>query len=150
MKIVTKSTKETKEFAGKLAVKILNSKHREGALTLALQGDLGAGKTTFVQGFFKGLGIKTRAVSPTFIIFRKHKIPGGKKFKFVYHMDAYRLKNEAELNPLGFDEIINNPANILLVEWADNIKKAIPKNAGWIILDHGKNQGHRTFVTKNI
>ncbi|TSC59921.1 MAG: UPF0079 ATP-binding protein [Parcubacteria group bacterium LiPW_15] len=151
MKTVTKSAAETKELAEKFARKILGGKKKRGARVLALSGELGAGKTTFVQGFFKGLGIKARAVSPTFIIFRRHNIPKNRHgYENVFHMDAYRLSGGKDLAPLGFGEIINDPKNILLVEWAGNIKNSIPERASWITLEHGKDRGSRTIITKNI
>jgi len=153
MKIVTKSARETKEFAEKLAHKILGRKHSKHAYVLALAGELGAGKTTFVQGFFKGLGIKVRATSPTFIIFRRHSIPSyashGSKvisYKSVFHMDAYRLSGDKDLAPLGFEEIINDPKNILLVEWAGNIRNALPGETKWIEFSHGKKASERVLT----
>ena len=87
------SSAETAKFATELARKIKPNK--SGATVLALQGDLGAGKTTFTQGFARGLGIKRRTASPTFIIMRRFAIPamrGKKQFKNFYHIDAYRFK----------------------------------------------------------
>lgn len=153
MKKITKSAKETKDFAEDFAKLILSKKLGKGARVLALAGELGAGKTTFVQGFFKGLGIKARAVSPTFIIFRRHHIPShtGHRskvlgYKSVFHMDAYRLSGDKDLSPLGFKEIIDNPENILLVEWAGNIKNALPKGTKWIEFSHGKKPSERTLT----
>ena len=147
MKTVTKSATETKELAEKFARKILGGKKKRGARVLALSGELGAGKTTFVQGFFKGLGIKARAVSPTFIIFRRHNIPKNRQgYENVFHMDAYRLSGGKDLAPLGFSEIINNPKNILLVEWAGNIKNSLPGETEWIEFSHGKKANERVLT----
>lgn len=155
MRKITRSAQETRAIAEKLAKEIMKKKSGKRALVLALSGELGAGKTTFVQGFFKGLGIKTRATSPTFIIFRRHRIPSRADHKskvmgyeYVYHMDAYRLSGSKDLSPLGFNEIIYNPENILLVEWAGNIKSSIPKRAPWITLEHGKKEGERRLTIK--
>ncbi len=153
MRKIARSAQETRAIAEKLAKEILKKKPGKRALVLALTGELGAGKTTFVQGFFKGLGIKARATSPTFIIFRRHRIPSrvghGSKvvsYKYVYHMDAYRLSGDKDLSPLGFGEIIDNPENILLVEWAGNIKKSLPKATKWIEFSHGKKSGERVLT----
>lgn len=136
-------------MAAELAKKILRRSPGKKALVIALSGELGAGKTTFTQGFFKGLGIKARAVSPTFIIFRRHKVSGG-SFTHVYHMDAYRIKEKSELGPLGFKDILADPENILLVEWPENIEKALPKNTVWIKFSHTKEPSSREVVYKNI
>ncbi len=121
------SLAETKKFAERFAKKILKTKKgRRGALVLALYGELGSGKTTFVQGFFRGVGIKRRAMSPTFIIFRR--IPLRREnFTNLYHVDAYRIKKPREILELGFKEILSDPKNIVLIEWADKIKKILPK-----------------------
>lgn len=157
MRKITHSAAETKKIAEELAQKVIQKKPGKKALVLALSGDLGAGKTTFTKGFMKGLGIKSRILSPTFIIFRHHKIPHHENastihhslatshFSSVFHMDAYRIKNNAELAPLGFKEILNNPQNILLVEWPENINKSLPKNTRWIILKHGAKNNERVI-----
>ena len=128
MKItITKNEKETEAFAGKLAKDIL-SKKNDKATVVALDGVLGSGKTTFTKGFAKELGIKEEITSPTFIILNEYDIdtPAFKKF---YHIDCYRLKNEEDLNSIGFFDILEDSENIVLVEWAGKIKKVIPKDA---------------------
>ena len=117
--IVSKSPKETKELARKLAKKQKEIKTRKNALVVGLIGELGAGKTAFVQGFARGLGIKGKIVSPTFILMRKH---GN-----FYHFDAYRINKPKEILDLGWREIVSNPGNIIIIEWADKIKKILPK-----------------------
>jgi len=104
---------------------------------LALTGDLGSGKTTFVQGFAQGLGIKTRIISPTFIIVRKYELRFTNydlRIRNFYHIDLYRLEEnvEREIINLGVDEIWNTSGNIVAIEWAEKIKNVIPKNATWI------------------
>lgn len=110
---LSKSPKETKSIAEKLARKL-----KSGAV-LALIGDLGGGKTTFAQGFAKGLGIKEKILSPTFVIM--------KKFNNFYHIDCYRLKNERDLLDLGFKDILKDKKNVVLIEWPERIKKILPK-----------------------
>ena len=96
------------------------------ALIFGLEGDLGGGKTTFLQGFAKGLGIKQRITSPTFIIFRKFKIKDS-RFKNFYHIDCYRISKPKEILDLGFKEIISNSKNIVTIEWAERIQKILPR-----------------------
>ena len=111
-----------------------NTKHSN---ILALTGDLGSGKTTFLQGFASGLGIKQRVISPTFIIMRKYdsriKIQES-RFKNFYHIDLYRLERnvEQDVKNLGLEEIWNNSRNIVAIEWAEKIKDSVPKSATWI------------------
>ena len=113
-----------------------------GALVLALMGDFGSGKTTFAQTFAEALGVKEKTKSPTFIIFRKSKIAdkewNKKGFENFYHFDVYRIHNEKEILNLGWEEIISNPKNIVLVEWADKIEKILPKNCVKIMFKHLK------------
>jgi len=80
-------------------------------------GPLGAGKTTFIQGLAKGLGIRKDVLSPTFTIINEHKIPQTKKT--LVHCDLYRLTKERDLTPLHVFEYLENPNMIVCVEWAD-------------------------------
>jgi len=134
------STKQTQSLASQLAKKILAREPRAGALVLALTGDLGSGKTTFIQGLAKGLGIRARIASPTFVIMRKFQIPRNKKrtnskfqiskfktFKKFYHFDCYRLQKPEEILELGWREILADPKNIMAIEWPERIKKFLPK-----------------------
>lgn len=113
------------------------------ATVVALQGDLGAGKTTFTQGFAHTLGIKRRLISPTFVIMRRYPIRAGgatirAKFKNLYHIDAYRFKKADALEALGFHEILEDPAAIVLIEWPENVKKLLPRGTTWLKFRHGK------------
>lgn len=138
--IITKSEKETKRLAADLAKKLTPNKN-EKALILALEGALGAGKTTFIKGFSKALRVKEKVLSPTFVLIHKHHLKSGD----LYHIDAYRLKSEKDFLKLDIKEIFNNPKNIILIEWADRVKKIIPKSATWIHFDH-INQNKRKIV----
>lgn len=125
MKYKTHSPIETKKLAGSLA-----KKHSGGGIFL-LYGTLGAGKTTFTQGFAEGLGIKDKIISPTFILMKRYSIPGNKD-GFFYHLDLYRLDSVAQIENLGIGEIFDNPKNIILIEWADKLGKLSPKSAAEI------------------
>ena len=98
---------------------------KKGALVIGLEGELGAGKTSFVQGFAKGLGVKEKVLSPTFVILKKYALSS---FQYFYHIDCYRLQNPKELLVLGWKEIIANPQHIVVIEWADRVKKILPKD----------------------
>lgn len=148
--IITKSAEETKKIATNLAQDLkkcpfktspegrqLSLKH---AFIIALEGNLGSGKTTFIQGLAVGLGVEENVLSPTFLILKNFPIT-LKNYKNFYHIDTYRLKNLEELIELGFKEIIKNPKNIVVIEWADKIKKILPKNIAKIeFINLGKNK----------
>lgn len=146
MKIKTHSERETRKIAKTLGETIRNSK-RKKPLVIGLVGDLGSGKTTFIKGLAKGLGIKRRLTSPTFLIMRSYKIKVV-SYKFLFHVDAYRIKKPKELVTLGFKEIISDPKNIVVIEWADNVKRLLPKNRLKINFRHGKEENERTMELK--
>jgi tRNA threonylcarbamoyladenosine biosynthesis protein TsaE len=121
----SKSARQTQKMAADLLKKI--SKSNNYALVLALRGDLGGGKTTFVQGLARASGIKEKILSPTFNIL--------KRYGNLYHFDCYRVEDSKEILDLGFEEIIKNPKNIVAIEWAEKIKEIIPKYAFWLTFD---------------
>jgi len=122
MEIVTKSAKITREKGALLGKAVL---FKKGPIFIALEGDLGGGKTTFIQGFARGLGVKEEVTSPTFLIYKKYKTKGK---KFFYHFDAYRVESE-DFFSLGFEEIAKDKKNIIAIEWSQRIKEIIPKEA---------------------
>jgi len=130
-KHLTFSSGQTKKAGEKLAKERLKIVLRKNALVVGLEGDLGSGKTTFIQGFAKGLGIKEKILSPTFVIMKKFEIRNS-KFENFYHIDCYRLQKPKELLELGFKKIIANPQNIVAIEWADKIRKILPNKTIWI------------------
>ncbi|MDP3792246.1 MAG: tRNA (adenosine(37)-N6)-threonylcarbamoyltransferase complex ATPase subunit type 1 TsaE [bacterium] len=135
---VTKSPKETEKLAGFLLAKFLKSpslNNGKKALVIALEGELGAGKTTFAKGLAKALGVKVKIKSPTFTLIKKYPISLN-NFQLLYHLDCYRLKDYKDLLPLGIKEIISNPENIVLIEWSDRVKEILPKNHIKIHIDH--------------
>lgn len=129
MKYLSVNPAQTRKIGRELAKKLSGSLEKR-ALVIGLEGDLGGGKTTLLQGFAKGLGIKEKVLSPTFVIMKKFRIPGSKnsKFRHLYHVDCYRIKDSEEILDLGFKEIISDSKNIVVVEWADRIKKILPKD----------------------
>ena len=131
LKCQTDSPTQTKKIGELLAKEILRSRFQNGALIFGLEGDLGGGKTTFLQGFAKGLGIKEKITSPTFVIIKRFQISSF-MFHDFYHIDCYRIKNPKEILKLNFKKIISNHRNIIAIEWADRIKKILPKNTVWI------------------
>ncbi len=127
IEIITKSAEATKNVGFNLALALKKEPTLNKALAVALEGNLGSGKTTFIQGLAAGLGIKESVLSPTFLILKQFSI-ALKNYKNFYHIDTYRLKNPKELLELGFKDLLNNPENIIVIEWADKIKKILPKD----------------------
>ncbi|MBU0611893.1 tRNA (adenosine(37)-N6)-threonylcarbamoyltransferase complex ATPase subunit type 1 TsaE [Patescibacteria group bacterium] len=144
MQKISKKTEDTEQIVkGFLfSLKPISKK----ATIIGLYGDLGTGKTTFVQYFAKNLGIEKKVNSPTFVIMRRYVLK-NKNFENLFHLDAYRLKNERELLHLGWEEVISNPKHLVCVEWPEKIKKAIPKKHYQIHISHTK-EGHRKFKIK--
>ena len=154
MEIVTKSAQETKALGRKIASTLVKKSKNEPVI-LALTGDLGSGKTTFVQGLAQGLGIKGRIISPTFIIMRQYKIRPPtlhhSPFANFYHVDFYRLEEdlEEEIVNLGLADIWGQKGNIVAIEWAEKIKKSLPTISKWIEFECLKNN-ERKIVLVNF
>jgi tRNA threonylcarbamoyladenosine biosynthesis protein TsaE len=135
---ITKSFEETQKLGEKLAKKILENGLQKKAVVLGLIGNLGGGKTTFMQGFAKGLGVNEKILSPTYVILKHFKITKSKiknqKSKFIdfYHIDCYRINNPEEILELDFKEIILNPKNIVAIEWPEKIKNFLSKQTIFI------------------
>jgi len=126
MKVVTSSDKETRKLAKKLITKHqINLKNK--CLIFALQGELGSGKTQFVKGIGKALGIKQTIKSPTFTLIHEHPFILPSKMKgILFHIDAWRLDDPQELVDLELEKMIK-PGNILAIEWMDKTKKTLEK-----------------------
>lgn len=125
MGCVTNNLEDTfsfaKEFVGNLAPRA------DAATVVALYGDLGSGKTSFVQGAAKALDIDATIISPTFVIERVYKLT-NQKFDHLIHIDCYRIDASKEIALLGWDEKIANPRNVIFVEWAERIGELLPEN----------------------
>ena len=140
------SSEETKCIAAQFALRLTRPKReRKRALVVALNGELGSGKTTFVQGFLAGLGLKKRALSPTFILVRKTIITHG-NFKSFFHIDAYRIRHIRELVAMDIEKIFENPKHIVLIEWANNIREAIPRGTEQVNLSYGSKENERIIA----
>jgi len=142
---ITNSADGTKDLAKNLVRDILMRGTKTQAVIVALEGDLGSGKTTFAQGLAKGLGVKENITSPTFVLMKKYKITSlqpssyirggrrerlgqGARFRLLFHIDCYRIEKSWQLQELGFEEIISDPENIVVIEWAEKIAEILPKN----------------------
>jgi tRNA threonylcarbamoyladenosine biosynthesis protein TsaE len=122
--LITDSQEKTERTASEFVRKL-----KKGDV-VALSGSLGSGKTTFVKGMAKGLGIKEYVKSPTFTLLHiyKGRIP-------IFHFDLYRLVGD-DYESLDFDDHLYEPEGIAVLEWAEKIKNDLPKNVKWVRLSY--------------
>lgn len=120
---------DSEQKMGEVAIAVLEQVKLGSRTTklLALNGDLGAGKTTFTKVLAKQLGITEPVTSPTFVIQKSYRIEDDKEFNKLVHIDAYRLESGADMEVLDFDKTLSEPSTLIIVEWADIIKSALPK-----------------------
>jgi len=146
MKFHSSSLIHTKKVAQSLVKEILNSAQKK-IVVVGLVGDLGSGKTTFVKSFARALGMRLPVTSPTFLIQKKYKIKKN-GFSSLIHMDVYRIKKISELHAIRFGGELSNNKNIIIIEWADTIKKILPKKMIWVFFTHGKKKNERYITIK--
>ena len=123
------------EFAKRLAIKSV----------VALFGDLGTGKTRFIKGVCKGLGVQEHVASPTFTLLNEYT---GRETN-VFHFDFYRIKTISELDEIGFDEYLYGDG-VCLIEWADRVKALLPSNRVDVFLKLGENENTREITVQEI
>jgi tRNA threonylcarbamoyladenosine biosynthesis protein TsaE len=111
---------------------------------VALSGDLGSGKTTLVQGIAQGWGSTDAVSSPTFVLVNLYRRPDGAQ---LHHMDAYRVESALEAEDLDMDAMFTNGP--LIVEWAERITAALPKEILWIDMNWVAEE-HRSLVVKPV
>jgi tRNA threonylcarbamoyladenosine biosynthesis protein TsaE len=116
---ISRSVAETERLAQAYLASLVAE--RDGAAVLGLSGDLGSGKTTFVQCLARSLGVTQAITSPTFVIEKVYKL-SGQKFEKLVHIDAYRLENSAELLQLGFAELLRDKNNLIVIEWVERVQ----------------------------
>jgi tRNA threonylcarbamoyladenosine biosynthesis protein TsaE len=145
LKIKTHSMEETFSLGVLLGEEILKTKLK-GPFIIGFSGNLGSGKTLFIQGLAKGLKIKNKIKSPTFLILRKYKVR-HKTIKNFYHIDAYRIKKNEDIENSGIKDALKDKNALLAIEWVDIIKKQIPKIDIEIHLKH-KLKNSREIIFK--
>lgn len=101
------------------------SPREEGATLITLSGELGAGKTTFVQALARALGVTEHITSPTFVLAKTYALT-NQAFKELVHIDAYRLQGAHELKGIGFDELCARPEVLLVLEWPECVEGGLP------------------------
>lgn len=130
--VETRSAEETRRVAAALSPILVPGD------VIALSGDLGAGKTTFVQGLAAGLKIPERVTSPTFVLVKDY---GGGRYPMM-HIDIYRLRKVQEVIDLGFDELLD-PDHIVVIEWGDAIEPLLPREHLLVELRYGEIESTR-------
>lgn len=133
--VTTASAAETRALAADLAAALPPD------ITLALHGDMGVGKTTFVQGLAQGLGVAEQVTSPTFAIY---SVYAGSRCKLV-HLDAYRLENERQIEELMLEEFLTSPW-CLAVEWPEKTGAWLPKQVWHLTLSIVEGDRHRVVL----
>lgn len=118
MDVQTQSALETRKLGEKYTRKL------KGGEILTLSGELGAGKTTFVQGLAKGLGIKEPVTSPSFTLIKEYS---ADKNLTLCHIDLYRIKTQKEAESLGMEEYLNRKDSICVIEWPKVIKSLLDR-----------------------
>lgn len=150
MKYTIKKPEETTRPARALLACTMRAAKKR-AFVAGLSGDLGAGKTTFVKALAKELGIRRTLQSPTFILERDYKIPGlhplSARFSHLIHIDAYRLTEHDNMFAGHLQTLMNNPENLILIEWPERIKKILPKDTLFISFAH-KDEKTRTVTIR--
>lgn len=117
-KYISKSDKETQDVGFTFAQGLKLGDN------VFLYGDLGFGKTTFTKGVAKGLGIKSRIISPTFVVVRSHHIQDPRStIQNLAHVDLYRIESKKQLEEIGLEEILQDKNSIKLIEWAERLEK---------------------------
>ena len=130
-------TKDTLEFISRSPEQTLRlgarlGRYLGGGDVLALEGELGSGKTVFAQGIGMGWGATSRLVSPTYVLIRRHL--RHQDDLELYHVDLYRLTTTAEVEMLGLDEVIGYSGMVCLVEWPERHAEILPQDRLWVHL----------------
>ncbi len=133
----TTSPEETRRSGAKFACSLM-----PGAV-VAMHGDLGSGKTTFVQGMVEGLEIDDQATSPTFSLIHEYGRPPE-----LYHFDCYRETSLERWQQLGLDEYFNGNG-ITVIEWAENIASLLPGDAIHLTFSHGPKENQRIIQVQS-
>lgn len=141
--IMTTSAEETQRLGERLAHTV------QPGDCLFLSGELGSGKTTFVQGFAKGLGITRRIISPTFTIVRQYEIQESKEIKRLYHLDLYRINSQDDLQSIAIDDILKDSESIIVIEWPEKLGKREGRKTYTITFSYEDDGARRIIIERN-
>jgi len=141
----TRSVDELRADARAFALSLVP--HTNSATVVALYGDLGSGKTTFVQEVARAQGVTKTVISPTFVIERVYKL-ANQKFERLVHIDCYRIESAEEITAIGWKEKLAHPGNLIFVEWAERIEEVLPPSAVRIYFEHVDEHKRKITMTK--
>ena len=139
MEFITRSREETEELGARLAGVLT------GGAVVAFTGDLGAGKTAFVSGMARALGVKERVTSPTFTIV--NELEGGRLP--LFHFDMYRLGSADELFHIGWEDYLARDG-VCAVEWSENVEEAIEPDAVRVSIVRGDGDDDRIITVEGV
>lgn len=140
------SVSEPKDFSPVIK-DILDLRNNEESLIITLEGDLGAGKTTFTQELAKHLGLSEQVTSPTFTIMKQYQIEEGEVDRLI-HIDAYRIESEDEIEPLHLESVLSRPKTIICIEWPNKISSIIPTNSVKVSISIGDEEVRQVEVSQ--
>ena len=132
---------EINTIAEEILAYLNENKSLTEATLLTMSGDLGAGKTALSAAIARALGVIGHVISPTFLIQKKYNLHNShlKNWKNLIHIDAYRLDNSSELTNLGWQEFLNDPENLIILEWPERVSEILPDSHHKIHLEHTPN-----------
>ncbi len=131
----------TKKFAEEFLQMVFDGDREQNVILL--QGELGAGKTTFSQFLLEAIGAEGPFTSPTFVIMKKYEVRSPASYlKNIYHLDCYRVDGESVLD-LGWEEIVADKNNLVLVEWSEKIKNIWPEKYWLLKFEYGEDRNDR-------
>ena len=125
MKYVSENLEETEKIANDFVSTLVPKSDK--ATVVGLYGNLGAGKTTLTQFIAKAFGVEEGITSPTFVLEKIYELT-NQKFTHLIHIDAYRIEKSSELLHLGWNDIISDPANIVLIEWPERVEDILSEH----------------------
>ncbi len=137
-----------------VAIKILSLANtkvtKEHAVVIALEGDLGSGKTALCKAIAVELGIAETVTSPTFVVMKMYDIDTDHAtiFSKLYHLDAYRIEEIDEMRPLRFSEVLAEPSSLVCIEWAEHISPLLSSNTIFVHLSHVHNSDERIITIR--
>jgi len=139
VEFISRNPEQTRRIGARLGALLT------GGEIIALEGDLGAGKTVLAQGIGMGWGATTRLISPTFVIVRRHDCPQGGVY--LYHIDLYRLESELEIEGLGLYDMLGEDWAICMIEWPERATFLFEDAYLWISL-HWLDDHRRSLICR--
>ncbi len=146
MRKVTRSEKETHDFAASWAKKL------KGGEVLALSGDLGAGKTAFTKGLAAGLGITKAITSPTFVLMKVYPVTltgAQSAIKHLVHVDAYRVIHSNALVGIGLEDYLNSSEAVVIIEWAERVLEMLGRSTTFFTFTHRDGKENSRIIEIN-